>query len=109
MAYNDDETISGTIYANSSGILQISTSYTLGWKAFVDGKETDTINVNTGFIGIPLNQGEHKIRLKYSTPYLITGAYLSCIGIILMILVFLIDSIYHLNERRKKKNGRKQK
>ena len=109
MAYNDDETISGTIYANSSGILQISTSYTSGWKAFVDGKETDTINVNTGFIGIPLNQGEHKIRLKYSTPYLITGAYLSCIGIILMILVFLIDSIYHLNERRKKKNGRKQK
>ena len=106
MAYNDDETISGTIYANSSGILQISTSYTSGWKAFVDGKETDTINVNTGFIGIPLNQGEHKIRLEYNTPYLKIGTYLSCIGLILIIFVFIIDSIYHLNERRKKKNGR---
>ena len=106
MSYYDDEKIIGTLNANSNGILQISTSYTTGWKAFVDGKETDTINVNTGFIGIPLTRGEHKIRLEYNTPYLKIGTYLSCIGLILIIFVFIIDSIYHLNERRKKKNGR---
>ena len=106
MSYYDDEKIIGTLNANSNGILQISTSYTTGWKAFVDGKETDTITVNTGFIGIPLTRGEHKIRLEYNTPYLKIGTYLSCIGLILIIFVFIIDSIYHLNERRKKKNGR---
>ena len=104
-----DENLLGRINANSNGILQISTSYTTGWKAFVDGKEANTINVNTGFIGIPLTQGEHTIKLVYSSPLLKLGIYLSCIGIILMLFVFFIDSIYHINERRKKKNGGKQK
>ena len=39
MSYYDDEKIIGTLNSNSNGILQISTSYTTGWKAFVDGNE----------------------------------------------------------------------
>lgn len=98
----NDEKITGNINNAEDGILQISTSYTaLGWNAYVDGKKVDTINVNTGFIGIPLAKGNHKIELVYSTPYLSLGIKLSCIGIILLILVFIIDIIRH-----KKKGGK---
>ena len=98
----NNEKISGNINNAEDGILQISTSYTsLGWTAYVDGNKVDTINVNTGFIGIPLAKGNHKIELVYSTPYLSLGIKLSCIGIILLISVFIIDIIRH-----KKKGGK---
>ena len=94
-----DNSIVGNINNVESGILQISTSYSSGWKAYVDGIETNTINVNTGFIGIPLSQGNHKIEFTYSTPYLDIGIKLSIVGIILIIAVCAKDII---SGRRKK-------
>lgn len=102
----NDNNLTGSINNSEDGILQVSTSYTSGWKAYVDGVETKTINVNTGFIGIPLTSGKHKIELKYETPYLQLGTKLSIVGVILIILVFIIDIIRSIIERRKKKNAR---
>ena len=90
-----DEKVTGTIDTNEDGILQISTSYSLGWNAYVDGNKVETINVNTGFIGIPLSKGSHNIELIYSTPYLDIGTKLSILGLILIILVFIVDIILH--------------
>ncbi len=91
----DNEKFSGTIKNDEDGILQVSTSYSDGWKAYVDGNKVKVINVNTGFIGIPLNKGDHNIEFIYETPYLNLGAKLSCIGLILIILVFIIDIVRH--------------
>lgn len=91
----DNEKFSGTIKNDEDGILQVSTSYSDGWKAYVDGNKVKVINVNTGFIGIPLNKGDHNIEFIYETPYLNLGAKLSCIGLILIILVFIIDLVRH--------------
>ena len=82
--------IKGTIHIKENGILQIATSYTTGWKAYVDGVPTDTIRVNTAFIGIPLEAGEHEIYLKYEVPYLKLGMVCTLIGILgLTILIIL--------------------
>ena len=78
------------IFIKENGILQIATSYTTGWKAYVDGVPTDTIRVNTAFIGIPLEAGEHEIYLKYEVPYLKLGMVCTLIGILgLTILIIL--------------------
>ena len=96
------EKIAGTIDNKEDGILQIATSYTLGWTAYVDGNKVDTVNVNTGFIGIPLSKGNHNIELVYSTPYLDLGTKLSIIGLALMIILFAVEIIRHKKERRNK-------
>ena len=97
----NNEKITGNINNDEDGILQISTSYTtLGWTTYVDGNKVNTINVNTGFLGIPLAKGNHNIELVYTSPYLNLGIKLSCIGIILLILVFVVDIVRH-----KKKGG----
>ena len=98
-----DEKISGTIKNDEDGILQVSTAYSLGWNAFVDGTRTDIINVNTGFIGIPLSKGSHSIEFTYKTPYLDLGIKLSCIGLILIVFVFIIDIVRHRKNKSEKK------
>ena len=90
-----DKNMSGTISNYEDGILQLSTSYSEGWTAYVDGNKTEIINVNTGFIGIPLAKGDHKVEFVYETPYLELGAKLSCVGLLLIVLVFIIDIIRH--------------
>lgn len=93
-SYNDKK-LCGTIKNDEDGILQVSTAYSLGWKAFVDGSKIDIINVNTGFIGIPLTKGNHNVEFVYESPYLNLGIKLSCVGLILITLVFLIDIVRH--------------
>ena len=93
-----EQNICGTIKNDEDGILQVSTSYALGWTAYIDGNKTDVINVNTGFIGIPLSKGEHAIEFLYKTPYLDLGIKLSCVGLLLIALVIIIDIIRHRKE-----------
>lgn len=90
--------IKGTVAVKENGILQITTSYTTGWKAYVDGVPTNTIRVNTAFIGIPLEAGEHEIYLKYEVPYLKLGIICSLIGILGLITLIIIEwKYFHKN------------
>lgn len=77
-----DNYIKGTINSANSGVLQITTSYSDGWKAYVDGVETEVFRVNKAFIGINVEEGEHIIEFKYETPYLKLGLFFSIIGIL---------------------------
>lgn len=84
-----EDYIKGNINNTKSGILQISTSYSSGWKAYVDGKETEVLNVNTGFIGVSLEEGEHEVYFKYSTPWIKTGTIISILGIFSLIIIII--------------------
>lgn len=77
--------IDGTINNSDDGILQISTSYSKGWSAYVDNEKTDIINVNSAFIGIPLKSGNHHIYFEYDTPYLKLGIICTIIGLCALI------------------------
>ena len=97
-----DNSLSGKINNSEPGILQISTSFSDGWKAYVDNKETPIINVNTGFIGIPLSQGNHNIKLVYNTPYLELGTKISIAGVALIFVIIIVD-IVNTKRRKSKK------
>lgn len=83
--------IKGTVNSEKDGILQITTSYSDGWKAYVDGKKVDVFKVNKAFIGINVEEGMHKVEFKYETPYLKLGIVFSVLGIILYICIILIE------------------
>ena len=93
-----DNLIEGKIQNLTNGILQISTPYTKGWRAYVDGVETEVLNVNIGFIGIQLNSGEHNVTFKYETPFLKQGIVLSILGIILAIGFIIIEKKFFYSQ-----------
>lgn len=79
--------IAGTVNTDNAGILQITTSYSKGWRAYVNGKEVEVFKVNDAFIGINIDAGKHEIEFKYETPYLKLGIISSCLGILAYIFI----------------------
>ncbi|MDR0802522.1 YfhO family protein [Fluviicola sp.] len=75
--------------------------YPIGWKAFVDGKETPILKVNYLLRGLELKNGSHKIEFTYDLPKYYTYDMISRIGSILLLLL-LVGVIYM--EFRKRKN-----
>ena len=86
-----DNYISGTVNLNRNAILQITTSYSNGWKAYIDGKKAEVFKVNEAFVGINIEAGDHTVEFKYETPYLRLGAITSTIGILAYIIIIIID------------------
>ena len=83
--------ITGKTDTKDKGILQIATSYSDGWKAYVDDKEVEVLKVNKAFIGIKLDSGIHNVRFEYETPYLKLGIIFSLIGVSLYIYLILLN------------------
>ena len=84
--------IEGKINVLNDGILFTSIPYDKAWKAFVDGKEVETLKIaNNGLIGINLSKGEHNIVFKYKTSGFTLGIFLTLISIISTILYVLDD------------------
>lgn len=77
--------VSGTISVDESRLLCLSVPYSEGWTAYVDGEETELLKANLMHMALELSPGEHKIELKYETPYLRAGVLLSLIGFILLL------------------------
>ena len=84
--------IKGTVDINKDGILQLTTSYSNGWKVYVDGKETNLIKLNEAFVGTIIKEGQHTIEFKYQTPYLKLGIFCSVIGLLIFTIIILINT-----------------
>ena len=48
-------------------------------------------DINKGFIGLPINKGNHNIEISYKTPFLNIGIALSVIGFITFAVIIVID------------------
>lgn len=73
--------IEGTARINQKGIVVFQTPFDAGWHAFSDGRATPTLKVDAGLLGVALENGEHRIELRYRPPLLYAGAavtILSC-------------------------------
>jgi len=74
-----------------------NTFYPLGWKAKIDGKETEIHKANHGFMGVVVPQGNHAIELIYTPESFYTGKYISLILNSLLIVAFVM--IVFLNRK----------
>ena len=80
--------VSGTVYTQKDSLLYIPIPYEEGWKAYVDEAEAEILQANYGFSAIEVKQGEHKVEFKYTTPWLVPGALLSGLAIIILIIMW---------------------
>ncbi len=71
------------------GILVLSDSYYPGWKAYVDGRETEILAANINQRAIILEKGEHKVEFVFKPKSFITGAIISLTSVIFLILILL--------------------
>lgn len=65
--------LEGTINQEEDGYFIFTIPYDEGFKAFVDDVEVNIEKVNDSFIGFPITEGEHSIRLEFEAPYFDLG------------------------------------
>ncbi len=64
--------------------------YPAGWKAYIDGEETEIFATNYILRGVVVPKGEHVLEIKFESKTYLLSLKLSLIGLILAILIFLI-------------------
>ena len=92
------DVLKGSINVKNDGYFITRIPYDRGYTIYIDGKVVKSEIVNEAFLGCPINQGKHKIQIKF-TP---TGYRL---GFILSYFGFMVIFINYIIERRRKNEG----
>jgi hypothetical protein len=83
----NDKHLKGTISLAESGLLFLSIPYSNGWTVEVNGEPSDLIRVQTAFLGVLLEKGDHSVELRYRNPYAAPGILISAISLLVMIVL----------------------
>ena len=83
--------LKGSINLASDNILFISIPNNKGWKVYVNGELTNPIDVNGGFMGIPIKAGNNNIELYFVSYGLKAGIISSLVGLILLGLLLIYN------------------
>ncbi len=81
--------IEGKIKLSKEKLAYFSFPFDKGWKAYVDGKETEKILVSCGMTGLIIPAGEHNIELVYHLRFFGKGWILFALGIVLASVLYL--------------------
>jgi len=83
MTFFSNNRIKGAIDLKESRLLFFSIPYDKGWHGMIDGKTTDPVLCNIGFLGFCLDPGKHDIDLFYKPPYFNLSLFVSVIGLLI--------------------------
>lgn len=81
--------IKGNIKLEKNGILFTTIPYDIGWKIYINGKESKAKKVFDTLMAIPLAVGDNEIEFKYISPGFTMGIVISVIGILLLSIEIL--------------------
>ena len=91
LTHFDDNYITGTINVEENNqLLYFSVPYDEGWTIKVDSNVIEPVEVAEAMMAIPIDKGEHKIEMKYTSKGLKEGMIISCASIFLIVLMDLI-------------------
>lgn len=77
--------IQGSIKMEKDGYLITSIPYDRNFEVCVDGKQVTHEKVNTAFLGMELEKGEHEITMIYHAPGVTVGKVMSLLGFFLFL------------------------
>lgn len=78
--------------------------YPVGWKAFVNGKETEIKQVNHILRGVELPAGNYKLELKFEPESYSTGTKVAWAGNLILVLMILISVILEVKKKKEAEN-----
>ena len=76
------DVMQGSVSADQPKLMVLTIPYSEGWKAFLDGAEVPVLTANGRYLGLVIPAGEHRVELRYHTPWLTAGALVSLAGIL---------------------------
>ncbi|MBL7900804.1 MAG: YfhO family protein [Bacteroidia bacterium] len=79
----EQDRIEGKIKLSKEKLAYFSFPYDKGWKAYIDGKETEKLLVSCGMTGLVIPAGEHSIELVYHLRFYGKGWILFALGLAL--------------------------
>lgn len=68
------------------GYLVLSDAYYPGWSAWVDDRPAPLLPANLAFRAVPLDRGRHRIEFRYEPPRWKTGAWLSALTVVALLI-----------------------
>lgn len=92
-------------------IVCVAVPYENGWRATINGVQTEIQRVNGRYIGFELPAGEYKIVLRYRIPGLFAGAAISATTLLLVAVVYIVRKVriqkssYLVNDRERRSDG----
>ena len=109
ISFSNDRVVFDVDITSGARILSFSVPYDSGWKVYVDGQKTDTVNVNISLLGAIVPEGEHTIELRYSPSSYSIGIAVSAVsalaGATALILTNIGPITAALRSARKKLRG----
>ena len=90
---------SGSVRMKQDGYFITSFPYRKGYEIWVDGERTEGEKVNTAFVGFPLKQGSHEIRIAYEAPGFAAGLAVSAVSL----FTFIVIAGFEITERKRKR------
>lgn len=88
--------------AQEDGQILLTIPYDDGWKAYVNGEETEILTGANALSVIPVEKGENAIELKYRIPGMKTGVFLTIAGIFMFGALCLGEKCIGKKSRKKK-------
>jgi hypothetical protein len=79
---------SAEIESKGNSLIVISQTHFPGWRAYLNGKETELLRANYAFIAVPVEKGNYKLEIKYEPTSFKVGLTLSTISFIMMVLLY---------------------
>ncbi len=100
-------TLEGKITAKEDQIMMTSIPYEPGWTVWVDGKKVEPVELFTAMIGIPLEPGEHTVKMQFASKGFYLGLLLLVCGLFCCVMFFILDRKHNpmmlmIAENRKK-------
>lgn len=93
--------LSGTVEAESDGVLATSIPLQRGLEILVDRKPSELITVNEAFAGALLTQGTHSIEIRFSPPGKMFGCILSLVSAAGYGIFLICNAVSELRSERR--------
>ena len=76
--------------------------YPAGWKAYIDGSETEIFKTNYFLRSVIVPSGKHKIEMKFHPDTFFTGRTISLISCTVLLVILLAGTGGYYMKRKKK-------
>ena len=80
-------------------LLVVNESYYPGWTTTIDGHDAKLLRANGDFLGVVTPPGRHEIQLEFQPESLRIGRLLSCFGLSLLVVTFLLSGTFFRSAR----------
>ena len=101
--YFSQTKISGLIAAKKDGLLYTSIPYDAHWTAKVDGIKKEILPVGGAMAALKLDEGTHRVELKYNNKNMNVGIIISLISLVLFIALSFLDG--YLRKKKAKRDN----